>query len=213
MNPQASQHRLTWDLIPWLVNGSISPLDRAQAEAHLATCADCRDELAFQSRLHAGVSIERDIPADCEGGLATLLARIDAEEGPPARADAQPARRTWLLRSLAAVIVLQALGIAALLRPWHGGDAAYRTLSTPRAAPEKALVRFVPSPTLSLAELQQVLASHDLRIVDVNEAGTILSLAPVDAKAATPQAIDAAIASLRRTPGVLLAEPLGRSGP
>lgn len=208
MNTQ--QHRQTWDLIPWLVNGTVSAMDRAQAESHLAACADCRDEYAFQSRLHAGLAIDARADASCEAGLAQLLSRIDAEESGHG-IDATPrAAQKWLLRSLAAAVVLQAIGLAALLWPMqHAPSPAYRTLSATPAAPASAVVRLVPSPELSLGQLQRILGENGLRIVEANDSATILALAPATGRHASAAAIDAAIGQLRRTPGVLLAEPIG----
>ncbi len=66
------------------VLGAIDPAERALVDAHLATCRDCRDELA-------GLA-----------GLPALLARVSTEEaialaatdGPlPGRATRRPSRR------------------------------------------------------------------------------------------------------------------------
>ena len=217
MNPQSSQHRQTWDLIPWLVNGSASPLDRAQAETHLATCADCRDEYAFQARLHAGLSRDATPEPSCEEGLTRMLARIDADDAGhdvAARAIGMPARPAtkWLLRSLAAAVVLQAIGITALLWPTtQTAPAAYRTLSAPATTAPAGVVRLVPSPELALGQLQRILDENGLRVVDANDSATILALAPVAGRPSTRETIDATIARLRGTPGVLLAEPIGHA--
>ena len=74
------QHRRTWDLIPWLINGTASAADRSLAEAHLAACADCRDEYAFQSRVHAGLDVDTRVAGDVRPAFDRLLARIDAEQ-------------------------------------------------------------------------------------------------------------------------------------
>ena len=208
MNMQ--QHRQTWDLIPWLVNGTASAADRAQAESHLAVCADCRDEYAFQSRLRAGLGIDARADTACEAGLAHLLSRIDAEESGRS-IDARPrTTQKWLLRSLAAAVVLQAIGLAALLWPMHSAPLpAYRTLSATPASPVSAVVRLVPSPELSLGRLQRILGENGLRIVEANDGATILALAPAVDRSAPAAPIDAVIEQLRRTPGVLLAEPIG----
>lgn len=215
MTTQTSGHRQTWDMIPWLVNGSISALDRAQAEAHLAVCVDCRDELAFQSRLHAGLALGGGPPVpSCDAGLAKLMARIDGDEAQSGAGSGPPAQTPpkWLFRSLAAAVVLQAIGILALLRPWQDAAyPAYRTLSATGATPADAIVRFVPSPELPLAQLQHLLETHGLRIVDANESATIFALAPVPGRAGQEAAIDVTIAELRRTPGVLLVEPIGKA--
>ena len=67
-------HRQTWNLIPWVVNGSATPAERQIAETHLAECVDCRDELAFQSLLHAGMAM--DARALNDGGLAAIANSI-----------------------------------------------------------------------------------------------------------------------------------------
>ncbi|CAN5334690.1 hypothetical protein BH11PSE10_BH11PSE10_18040 [soil metagenome] len=51
-----SPHRLAWDLIPWVVNGSASEDERRSVEAHRLQCADCRDEFEFQQRLFDGMA-------------------------------------------------------------------------------------------------------------------------------------------------------------
>ncbi|WP_141292061.1 zf-HC2 domain-containing protein, partial [Ideonella azotifigens] len=52
MNPAEMQrHQATWALLPWLANGSATPAQRRQAEAHLATCADCREALRHEQQL------------------------------------------------------------------------------------------------------------------------------------------------------------------
>jgi hypothetical protein len=219
---QSLQHRQTWDLIPWLVNGTASTVDQAQAEAHLSTCSDCRDEYAFQSRLHAGLLVQPsgESPAntDAQPALQRLLARIDVDEpvqnATQSSSFAQAAiPRRRLVRALAAAVVVQAIGLAGLAA-WaldHNATrgAEYRTLSAPEALATGALVRFVPSPELSVGQMQRLLSENGLHVVGTNDGGTIYSLAPI----ATLQGSDASavVARLRATPGVLLAEPIATS--
>lgn len=204
------QHRRTWDLIPWLVNGTASDAERALADAHLATCADCRDEYAFQSRVHAGMGVEGDVRADPHPAFERLLERIDAEEATGISKLAQPGRQRRLLRILAAAVIVQAIGLAALAawsieRDRAGGrDAAYRTLSTPEAVPAEASLRFVPSPELNVGQLQRLLNGNGLHVVGSNDGGTIYTLAPVAPGHVAPDVV----ARLRAAPGVLLVEPI-----
>ncbi|HEU4665256.1 MAG TPA: zf-HC2 domain-containing protein [Dokdonella sp.] len=202
---QSSQHRRTWDLIPWLINGTASATDRALAESHLAVCADCRDEYAFQSRVHAGIDVDADVADEAKPAFDRLLARIDAEQAH----ETGGARPRRLLRALAATVAIQAIGLAALAT-WaierHRADdlPAYRTLSAPEALPVGASLRFVPSPELNVGQLQRLLGEHGLHIVGTNDVGTIYTLAPV-----APGRIDPdALARLRAAPGVLLVEPI-----
>ncbi|HEY6939850.1 zf-HC2 domain-containing protein [Dokdonella sp.] len=202
------QHRRTWDLIPWLINGTASAADRSLAEAHLAACTDCRDEYAFQSRVHAGLDVDTRVVGEVRPAFDRLLARIDAEQA----IDAGPARPRHLLRALAATVAIQAIGLVALatwaIERHRADDApAYRTLSAPETLPARASLRFVPSPELSVGQLQRLLGERGLRIVGTNDGGTIYTLAPVAPGRADPDVV----ARLRAAPGVLLVEPIANA--
>jgi hypothetical protein len=208
---QPLQHRQTWDLIPWLVNGTASTTDRALAEAHLSACADCRDEYAFQSRVHAGFGVEAGVPGEMRPAFDRLLERIDAEQA--AVGGTLPvSRQRRLLRGLAAAVVVQAIGLAALAtwsieRNRVDEVPAYRTLSAPEAMPEDASLRFVPSPELSVGQLQRLLGENGLHVVGTNDSGTIYTLAPVVPGRSDPDVV----ARLRAAPGVLLVEPIANT--
>ena len=55
LTPRATQadHLRAWDLLPWVVNGRATPEQAQWVDAHVATCEDCRAELAWQ-RWQAG---------------------------------------------------------------------------------------------------------------------------------------------------------------
>ena len=222
---QDRSHGRAWDLIPLAINGTAPADELAFIEAHLRDCADCRDEYAFQLRLRAGMqatatgSEEHARPA-----LQRLFERIDEEDreapresrGVPARERRVRARRprSRQVRWLGAAVVAQAfalalLGASLLERPSPAGPAATATYETLSSTPAGgiATIRLVPAPTLSLAELKAVLAENGLRVVAVNEDGSIYSLAPATSGNAARQA--EMLAQLRARPGVLLAEPIG----
>lgn len=210
MNTMPLPHRRIWELIPWVVNGSADAAERQAVEEHLRGCSDCRDEYAFQSRLHAGIAAEAPdaAAADAQDGLRRLLARIDA--GSAAVAAPAPARRFRPgARALLAAVVVQAIGLAlfaALLLQRERGEARYETLThvPERGAP--AAIRLVPAPALTLAELQALLAAQKLHVVESNPTGAIFGLAFDEA--ATPETVAAAVERLRANRGVLLAEPI-----
>lgn len=221
MNTSTQLHRQIWDLIPWIVNGSASATERQAVEDHLRQCADCRDEYAFQSRLHAGIATETmDVPdaggAQAQAGLRRLLARIDLENDAArsGRVDSgEPRKRRLLDRMLIAAVLVQGIGLA-LLVPLllQRGDtsARYQTLTSAPVHASQAVIRLVPAPTLTLAELQAMLAAEELRIVESNTGGSIYGLAfDSDTTADTARAVE----RLRRYPGILLAEPIGRAAP
>lgn len=229
MNPSDSMHRQTWDLIPWMVNQTASTEERERAMAHLASCADCRDELALQERIHAGMHAGPVADGvDARSSLRNLLDRMDADrrdgiDADTPRGDALPrpprsgrSRGRWLA-GLAAAVLVQAIGLitlgALLMERNTSGDpaAAYATLSSGAAPAGSATIRLVPSPTLSVGGLQALLDATGLQIVGSNAGATILALAPVesggDGEDASRRTSDA-IQRLRKGPGILLAEPI-----
>ena len=222
-------HQRAWALIPWVVNCSASPAEQSLVAAHVADCEDCRDELAFQRQLHAQMTTGRvpatdteaalerlttlmkgglyggmhggihgDMPGDMPGGLDT---QTQAAAPPP---DAAPHLPRWT-RVLVAAVVVQAVGLAALLgmiseRP---RSADYQTLTRAEPGSASAVVRLVATPGMTLGELQAMLARSGVVIVDSLADGAAFGLA---LRPGTTR--DAALAALRQSPGVLLAEPI-----
>jgi len=212
----AREHQQVWESLPWLANGTASAAQRRRAAAHLTACADCRREFEAQQRLQQAVARTAPHPdVDAEAGLQRLFERLDApamEPQPlpsrPARAARREASRLTLV--LAVAVVVQAIGLGVLGSLQFARDdnaAAYRVLSQrPTPAQPRASLQVVPAASMTMAEWQQLLQRHRLHVVDgPNEAGSY-ALAPVDSATAKP--VDAALAALRATPGVRLAEPI-----
>src|SRR5690606_17722417 len=126
MDRDPLNHTGTWELLPWLVNGSIRDADRQRVEEHLRTCADCRDEHAFQQRLHAGMQDEPCDDRTARRALDRLLARIDEETDAPPRTLAPARRGGWLQRILIAALVLQTGAVAAVAMLWFTAGASLR---------------------------------------------------------------------------------------
>lgn len=224
MTVQDLSHQRAWDLIPLAINGTAPAPERSFVDAHLRDCADCRDEYAFQLRLHAGMQETRLGDSEAAGAALSRLLRCIDEEDVAATPAATPAPsalrgsrrrpRNRQARLLGAAVVAQALALALLgvslldqrTQPAPTPPAAgYETLSAGMRV-AAATIRLVPSPELPLAQLQALIAEQGLRVVAVNADGTIYSLAPVPSGTARPAA--ATIATLRAHAGVLLAEPV-----
>lgn len=228
MNDEPNAHCQTWDLIPWVVNGTATRSQRERVENHLRDCLDCRNEFALQQQFHAGMCADAQgrVDSDPQPALQRLFARLDAESASteiatpfPSAAPRRAASRWtgWL----AAAVVVQAIGLAllggvVLGRPVATGatpdDAAYRTLSSGGEVCSDAVIRLVVTPDTTLDAVRRVLGDTQLRIVDGSADTAALALAPRDAaRAADAGFVGSALAQLRATPGVVLAEPIAGS--
>lgn len=212
-------HLRAWEALPWVVNGRATTEQARWVADHVAGCEDCRAELAWQQRLHDALATPGEVtpittadPAT-EAGLQRLLARLDdvADEPRPApviaAASRSPNRLTW---ALAAAVVVQAVGLGVMslqLAPARD-SAAYRTLSEgPGAAVSPATLRVLPDATMTLAQWQVLLQALELQVVSGPNAGGAYALAPMPGATAQPR--DSALARLRASPGIRLAEPIG----
>ena len=209
MDQGFSRHRHAWELIPWVVNGRASVEERAVVEQHLADCADCREELAVQTRLRQAMraAAEPAVATDPAAGLSRLWRRIDAAAAPAV----ERRRSGALARGLLAAVVIEALGITALSAALLTRDAGratpqlYQTLSAPAESAPRATIRAVLAPTLSLGELEDLLGRTRLQIVGGPSEAGVYSLAPLPGAAAPMQPM---LAQLRSHPGVRFAEPV-----
>ena len=99
------------------VLGSIEPAERGLVDAHLATCRDCRDELAGLAGLPA--LLARVNPDEISRICADDAVRPAADEDPPEEllgtvlglADARRRRNRWRYLSAAAAVIVIAVGL------------------------------------------------------------------------------------------------------
>jgi hypothetical protein len=196
--------------------GCAGDAERRRVLPHLRHCPDCRAEWRAQRRLQQVVQQRPLLPAaaepDAEAGWQRLRGRLGAQDPRQVPAAAAPARAPQRLALLlAAAVVVQATALVVL--GWPRGtapDAGFRTLAQPEPAAAAARLTVVPSPTLPMADWQALLQAEGLRVVDgPNQAGA-WRLAPVADDAASATADAVTLARLRRTPGIVLAEPVAR---
>jgi hypothetical protein len=229
MNDEPNAHCRTWDLIPWVVNGSATEEQRERVAQHLRECADCRDEFALQQQFQAGLQAAAEATHDPRPALQRLMARLDADEAPGMAAfpsldePAPPRRGVRATPWLAAAVVVQAIGLAllggyVLGRPDAAapavGESGYRTLSSD-SAKTTAAIRLVVAPDTTLAQLRSLLSQTQLRIVESTADNAAFGLAPQDTQLrGNPEFVRSAMARLRGEPGVILVEPIaGAAGP
>lgn len=236
MHDSANPHSTAWSQIPWLVNGTIDEQDRAELERHLRGCPACREQYVLECRIRDAMTADSS-PANeqLDKQLADLFASMDAgqdaEPADSAPIDRQPAQHNWI-RTLAAAVVVQAIGLAALgaillqqtdaasavaAGSQAANEAAYRTLSLAKPAAPAAVIRFVPAPDMPIASLHRLLEQLNLRLVESNPGSSIFGLAllPPPAESAAvgeteARRIQRAVEQLSQRQDVLLAEPIQR---
>lgn len=200
---RGSPHERAQQLLPWYVNGTLEADETAMVDAHLADCADCRADLASEQALARDVAA---LPIDVEHAWSTLNDRIGAA-GPPRRlAEPMPFLRRkvamgWALGGPLAAAAAVAFAVAIVPGAPSPAGETYRALgSAPTARPGNALVMFRPDARDD--DLRAALTKAGARVVD----GPTASGAYVVRIA--PDRRTQALAGLRATPQVALAEPI-----
>ncbi len=128
----SEQHFEAQLLLPWYVAESLEEADQARVEAHLADCARCQADVAWQRRLQ-GARLESPTEGDVERGLAAALSQIASEKGASrgARAARHVAARwpgiSWW-RMAFAIQFAATLGLALLVLSPRPPEAAYHAL-------------------------------------------------------------------------------------
>jgi predicted anti-sigma-YlaC factor YlaD len=189
-NPSRGEdHRQTQALLPWHLTGRLDPAEAARVKAHLDICGACRADLAAERRLREAV-LSAPPPEDA--------------------IDLPPRRRVpivaWALGGMGAIAASLAVAVVTL-QPARAParHEIYRTLgAAPATGTGEVVVVF--DPTCSAEQMRHVLARAGARIVDgpTTTGAYVLRIAHGGRQAA--------IAALRSSPGVRLAESLGGEG-
>jgi hypothetical protein len=209
-------HKDLQALLPWYAAGRLSAGERADVEAHLASCAACRVELRDEPGLAAEIANLplSDAPPSLEHGWAVMSRRLEREA--PRRASFSAWTRSllpsesgrsqdiWLRWAVAAQFcALLAMGVAIWrpAAPLMRSQARYHTLSS-APEPEAANLVVVFRPNTPERALREILRASDARLVGgPTEADAYLLQVPAAARVK-------ALARLRREARVVLAEPV-----
>ena len=205
-------------LIPWYVNGSIGEGDRQRVDAHLTQCARCREDMALERRVYAGMSVEPGVEYMPAASLKRLQARLDdLTAALPAEVDVEATpvpfiragRRgvTWQ-GVMAASVAIMAVAVSMLaadrwMQSRARAGALYSTVTTSKPRVPDEVIRAVFIPTITLVELQAVLDEAGLRIVSGPTEAGVYSLA-----ANSRRPVSASLASLRGHAMVRFAESI-----
>ena len=212
-------HERIQALLPWFVTDRLDAEERAEVEAHLSGCADCRAEERLERRLSAEVAA---MPMDVEQSWARLRARLDRPAVGPGRgwgAGLLAAWRglgrdlrggpPWMGWAIAGQAALMALLLGLVLphaaAPGAGEGARYHALAA-AASPRPGNVVVMFRPDTPERDLRAALVADQARLVDgPTAAGAYVLNVPGARRAGV-------LAALRRRAGVVMAEPIDPSG-
>jgi hypothetical protein len=208
-------HQQVQTLLPWYMNGTLDAGELAAVEAHLADCAECREDLAMERMIGQDMAA---LPLDVERGWAAMRGRIERTPAPAPmpvpeeHGNVVPLRRTWLQRSVpvrwalaaqaaAAVLIV---GAGRLMLPVAAPEPLYHALgSAPRIAPGNMVVIFRPD-TME-RDLRGAMVASGAELVGGPTASDAYVLRVAGAQR------DGALARLRANAHVMLAEPIDES--
>ena len=220
--PPLDPHEAATLLLPWYVNGTLSPAETRQVERHLEGCPACRAELEQYRVLGEQVRAQPELTWQPPSGhFERLMADIDRLDTPaiPVGAKPSPWQRLmdWLRetpRPMRWTLAAESLALAMLvLVVWLPGRPAvepgFETLSsvTTSTRPTGPRLRVEFDPMLRIADLQSLLQVLNGQIVAGPSALGIYTVA-LDAEERPKAALDHALTVLRAHRQVLLAEPL-----
>lgn len=202
------------ELLPWYATGQLDEPDRAKVEAHLSSCAHCRQQLALEHQL---IDEFQAMSPEIESGWSRLKARLETPAPVAAAPVAAAHRRTsrqnpfgelWAMLSRPAVATL---AIAQLAFVVFAGSLllslskpSYRALgSLPAPAAANVIVMFRSDATIE--DVRDTLKLAGASIVD--------GPTPSDAYLlhVAPQQRATAIAKLQSNDNVQLAQPIDGS--
>ncbi len=211
------EHQAISELIPWFVNGTLGELERQRVDAHLRTCAVCRDDLLQEQRVHQAMADEKSVEYMPAASLKRLQAKLDgvrAAAAPGALAATRavpvvrptPRWKPWE-RRIAASIAVAAVALSLLtMNQWARFRARefspdYHTVTTSQTRAPDESIRAVFSPSITLVELQAILDEAQLRIVAGPTEAGVYTLARN-----SERSVDSSLALLRRHSEVRFAE-------
>jgi hypothetical protein len=153
----ALTHTRAFELLPWLVNGSLGAAERHAVEQHVRTCIACRREIKEQQRLYAALRAQPAVHVSAKTGLERLDDLLDATSD---RTSGAWAGRYHSFRpfAVAAGVGVALLGFLLWLTPLpQVGGEGYTTLATPPRV-EAALLDIVFAEHTTAAEMHALLA-------------------------------------------------------
>jgi putative zinc finger protein len=199
---QPIPHSRAFELLPWLVNGSLDTEERDAVEQHVRSCLACHRELKEQQHLRAALRAQPAVHLSPQTNFEKLARSLD---GPPA-IGARPARRfePFLRFAVAAAVAAIAVGAVLWLSPTRldtRGD--YQTLSRGAAA-APGQIDIVFGQSVTQAQMQSLLEEIGGKI-EAGPSGVGRYRVRLEAPIASDARLDALLAKLNNDPRVRFA--------
>lgn len=164
--PEPLPHDTAQLLLPWLEAGALDAAERAAVQAHVAACAECQRDAAWQARLRAAAPPD-DRAFDADRAFARLLPRL-----PPQAPNISVLRRWWRClvsansawRWTAAVQFAVIAVLAAMLARPAADPGDYHALGSARPAQGDLVLVFRPDTPEH--EMRRILLASRARVVD-----------------------------------------------
>ncbi len=217
----AVPHEQAMELLPWLVNNSLSEDERGAVLEHAKSCVACRREMLQLENLRDSIKCLSGSEAVPAPDMRNINARIDRfiERQNLARRSLlwvggffdRPWRTAYAVQTVLLVVLAAALLWPDIPDTSNTPDtpkAGFTTLTQSRELAVGHYVRAVFSPELTAAELQALLDDLQLAIVDGPTDRGVYTLAAGNSKAVEER--DAALIDLSQSPGVLFAQPVNQ---
>lgn len=225
-------HEQAWDLLPWYVNGTLTPDERQLVEKHLHTCIICQTE-------HADIQVLSAYSQQCslpelspQASFNRLLQRIENDSAAEYKKKFSWRKKLGIFRQITSVVnnsfsprpqwiaavatlLLAVIPVGIWLMPItsESPSALYRTLSSPRPIENAANndIHVIFAPDLSQSERSRILATIRAETIAGPNVRGVYWIR-INAMQGREVDLNKAIAALRRETGVLFAEPAAPSG-
>ena len=203
-------HEQAMELLPWLINDSLSSDERATVLAHSQCCVICRREMKALKDLRDSVESLFGTVSIPTPDMRNINARIDKHirrQNLGRRAFmwvgdlfASPWRAAYAVQTVLLIVLA-----TALLWP-ATPDTEYTTLTQTPDLVDGHYVRVVFSPDLTHSGINDLLDDMELRIVAGPSERGVYTLSAENSNAVEKR--DEALATLSQNPGVLFAQPV-----
>ena len=199
---QPIPHSRAFELLPWLVNGSLGAEERDTVEQHVRSCLACHRELKEQQRLRAALRAQPAVHLSPQTNFEKLARTLD---GRPALGTQPPRRFEPLVRfAAAAVVAAIAVGAVLWLSPTRldtRGD--YHTLASGPAAQADEL-DIVFGQSVTQAQMQNLLEEIGGKI-EAGPSGVGRYRVRIESPGANGAQLDALLGKLNKDPRVRFA--------